>query len=1368
MKRYLKYIFIVLASAALAVSCLEELEPTPSMTADEEVAVLVPRVKSFTNQYVTKSDYDEAELTLTSLKVLVFNRDGKLVRHQDVPVDSRTISLNKSMLNSPENGDLTDATVVMLANMDLARLKKGDTSLSSNLSNLRLSDLEDYSYSHEQSVYTSLGSGFKGFPMIGGTTGVNLSPTSSTNQQAPVVVDLKILYAKVNFEISVDQGGENQRVDPSNPQQMQFQLEMYTVFNASAVTALAIPTNEGEPVRDIFGNVPDERDIAKFDEPTASDKYTSQVAGTLPNQNIATLNGSTIPFTFYMAESRYNHNLSSLTEIYPDDEWLTSAQDQDVKGWETLTEEQKKLPQNKLNGVKYLYDDLIQQYKPKLANVAGASPDKGLASYVLLKGSYTDYRGTVWDVNYKVYLGKDNSQNFHVDRNSEYTNFITIKGVRNDDSYGEDQVWLDHRVDVNLRSGQGADNCVTISRETLLDAHIEVRPLRIQWAGTTYDRVYAYLPTGNEGQLLNWIGIEKFTGDNCQDASLYCFNDNGSTGKRKYFTTSLINDLQTMTGELGVKETEDGRKFLDCYNNHCLWIYFDENTSAADREAKLILEFYKGDSKTATEEYIIKQRGLQTVGSYIVESYEEYLHSYDSADKYNLSTSPVDYTQQGLAWGLSDGEPLSEDIIVTAMRTITALITQQRYDYYHQSDVPQGDNYYTYTRRATGDWSLTQPDATDNFGTGLTFTDRAAAKRSMTVRDMGSIPENAYQYCLSKNKFHEAEDGNHTMDIHWYLPDVYELQNVLKANDSNSASADFGADAYYWSSQPSYTGRLTQNFAVINEVPANARAVSKDEVSDLARTDQHRIRCFYSKTGLSVDMSQRVPDGLGGNYSFILKGNPVDGYFHDLLATHRVDNPNEIKQDYANASYAYPTKENSYGVSGVEFEYRVDKDKNGRNIEGFVKDPADQNNWDIYTSNYYSTLYTYPGLTAFTTEQYWNQNAYRPTTTKRSETQTYESSSTIVFNKEDLSNNSNLKPLNDKLKISFGPANSANNKPVFSYDELVNKTTSTDTRYWEPPVYIKRDHDMEGGVVTLTETGVGETEEEASGSSKNEARQRAFEGYGGIWGLGAYYGAYEDAKAKALKNLKDIINKKYSGYNFNEADVTYTPLTWNSSEQEGVHYDEREVSGWFSKTYYATCTVTLTATVTITKDSSLTLYEQDSRTGRWGTPQNNTVSEGPTVNTDALSIFSGNSFTISCTDPNYEITKVKVVFSGKNEIDRENGGNIFIQTTTTYYARFVDSQISLPQQGDQSSHLLGMEYDDVNGWHQWSGVGRQSVTLTLRDFVQTKDSSFLGELLGSTWAEYDYVYSDVLRDPNWSFVIDRIEVKCSRKKVSTE
>ena len=63
---------------------------------------------------------------------------------------------------------------------------------------------------------------------------------------------------------------------------------------------------------------------------------------------------------------------------------------------------------------------------------------------------------------------------------------------------------------------------------------------------------------------------------------------------------------------------------------------------------------------------------------------------------------------------------------------------------------------------------------------------------------MGNIPDNAYQYCLSKNKFNEE---NNTLDIHWYLPDVYELQTVFQ---TDASSAYFESGKYYWSSQPAY------------------------------------------------------------------------------------------------------------------------------------------------------------------------------------------------------------------------------------------------------------------------------------------------------------------------------------------------------------------------------------------------------------------------------------------------------------------------------------------------------------------------------------------------------------------------------------
>ena len=1402
MKRYLKYIFIALASAILAVSCLEELEPTPSLNGTDQVAVIVPRVKSFTNQYVTKAAYGDAEQAINDLKVLIFDNDGDLVHTQAVDPDSRSFTLNKSMLNSPEHkGKLTAATVVMLANMNtsLGTLKKanGETNITS------LDDLKSASFhiAEAKTVLTSVPS--EGFPMIGGKV-VDLSPTSSTSPQDAVVVDLKILYAKINFEISVEPDGDNERVDPSNTQQMQFQLSGYSIYNVSKVTSLDIPDNAGEPVRDIFGNVPDEDDIADFDESTASSEYAYPATGNgakVTLSKTATLNGPSIRFTFYMAESRFNRSEDNAREdligIYPED-WLTPAEDEDVKDWTDLSAAQKKLPQNKLNGVKYGYDHLIQQFKPKIVEQASSpSPGAGLATYVLLTGTYKDYRGTNWNVNYKVYLGKDNAQNFHVDRNSEYTNYISIKGIRHhkEGSYGEGDVWIDHRVNVSLGSGQGPDNCVTITRETLLDAHIEVRPLRVQWSGTTYDRVNIYLPTDPETkQLLNWIGIEKFTRENCQDGATYCFvtdpstNESYSIGKRKYFTTGLINELQTMGGDLGVKTDEDGRKFLDFYNGHCAWIYFDENTSSTSRDAVIRLEFYKDGRMTAAEEYTIRQNGLQTIEgtNYIVESYEEYLHSYDSEDKYNLSTSPVDYTQQGLAWGKV--EKLSTDIIVAAA-PIPGL-RGERYDYFHQGDVPPGDNYYTYTKNSSGNWDLT-PDATDNFSTGLYFTNRAATKKLMTVRDMASVPDNAYEYCLSKNKYNETDN---TLDIHWYLPDVYELKAVLAASQSDGNAADFGSDSYYWSSQPSFSGQLIQNLSWIDEVEENARAVSSESggtVKDISRILQNRIRCFYSAGGIrGVDMNNRVPDGLGGNYTFLMQGKPDNGYFHNLVAAAGTEDTSEtVIEDFDDTEwYDYPTRENSLGVAGAEFEYTEFRD-NGNLITGFEVNP--QENWKEYiitlgtrtfNTGHYTTLDKYPGLTKFTLEKIgrnlfpdwlvslagifnvniddWLIDAYKPTTTPLSQTQIKGSSSIKDMTQIPLPEE--LNPLNDKLKISLGTANSKGNKPDFEYYEVVSKNTTPYTREWVPPIYNSKTYTVTPQATTVEQDGEGvkngvSTRGLFSSATLEKAKQAAFNDETNLIGQVTSKGAYTLAKEDASTNLINHIKSEYDGWSYDEDDIDYDPssLSWNTNST-AIQYttisdtrDRKEVK----------CTVTLTAIVKITKGDK-TLFLQESGTGQWGKPvKGETERVSQKAEIDQFRVYSGNSLTITCTDPAYEITKVRVHFSGSNQINQ--------QGLTTYLARFIDSEIELPQEGDETSHLFGMEYNDADKWQQWSGIGKQTITLNLADYVVTSEFN-LGGLLGGEWLTYEYEYRTTSRNLDYYLIVDRIDVKCTEIKEPEE
>ena len=127
---------------------------------------------------------------------------------------------------------------------------------------------------------------------------------------------------------------------------------------------------------------------------------------------------------------------------------------------------------------------------------------------------------------------------------------------------------------------------------------------------------------------MDWIGIERFTGNNNTDKNVYCYAGGKSTGKRRYFTTDLITELQTKQGEYGVREDEKTKqKYIYLLINDCAWIYFDENLGNTDREADIKLEFYPKEGSPQSMVYKVKQRCLQTVGGYAIESYEEYLHS---------------------------------------------------------------------------------------------------------------------------------------------------------------------------------------------------------------------------------------------------------------------------------------------------------------------------------------------------------------------------------------------------------------------------------------------------------------------------------------------------------------------------------------------------------------------------------------------------------------------------------------------------------------------------------------------------------------------------------------------------------------------
>ena len=1277
MKRYLKHIVLSLVTVLLTVSCLEEMQ-APQPVFESEELTLVPRVKSFTNQYVTKAEGDEAAYTqaetkITHLAYLIFDSNGALVHMAEADVQNGAgLTLNKTNLNSSE----TVATVVMFANVNLADIKKAnsDGTFTSIGNTLTLEEFDDYSiHPTIDPVVLSAdlsGSGFKGFPMKGIAQNVNLT----TSSKDPIVVSLQILYAKINFDISVAAGTENQNYEGVTPS---FTLSGYSVTN--------VPTST--PVKTLN----DDETVGDIESTPSGTIYEYKGTESDPSKTVSLNGTSASTFTFYMAESRYNHG--GTDGVYP-----------------------ANLP-----------DESKQQYKPQLATAGTGSPATGLATYVKINGTYIDYRGTSWTVNYKVYLGKNSYDNFHVDRNSEYKNYLTIKGIRNNDSYTDaGSVWIDHRVDV---STDDLSKHITITRETLIDSHIEVRPLRVKWDGETYARAAIYLPQypiDNQGNVIhntsttpnNWSQIDEVIGG-ANENWIAIENKNESSkkgrqylanGKRKYFTTSLIEELNVESSNIIIDGS--GHKYISMANGDCAWIYFDENASSNTRRAKINVVFYTYDNTSVTETYDVYQSGYTPIGDLKVENYEEYLHSYDSEDNYNLQTSFIDYTQQGLNWGFQSNrvsvkmhaspvklDPI--DLLVWKPDPKDYISDEVRYDYFHEND---GINYYIYSHDGSS-WH----DA--ECGTGLDFTIRAANAHNLTVTDMGAVPQSAYEYCLSKNKFHEDADGNHSMIVRWYLPDVYELNSLFL---DSYTSADMAKDAYYWSSQPSSTdyglasiggeiGEALKAYSIKNEVTDKARAVSKSGAIDITRETVNRIRCFYNTNGESMDMSSRVPSGLGGLIKVPMKAyvsysntNPVYGYFSAWLTD--IDDENPQQNTPSKKNHNFPT-----GADADDLDHFV-----SNNVYYYEQDPTTSGAWKYSTLNYFgNTLYSYPGLTikevvldGLRSVEGTNDKKY-----ERSVTEIGGEKIESMPSTDELS----IKPLDyledtDILTISFSNGTNGSKSPSYSY-RREEQSKVTYSQRWILPKYEQINiNETTGSVVPRVQVGLGEYT--AYELSSNKANYEYV--YNGVTHLVTR--AYKEGS---------IISRKY-----------YFDLGPKTVNRPGYKY-VAGTGGWGNKN------------------------------GELGKEDSSSPSTTIDTKYDKLEFFGGNSFTIESKD-GYRIKSIRVNYSDNNNIPYPEAFGVQLPSDKRDL-RILDGSTSLPLEKNDTPPNMSYSGNGNEGWFQWTSpdeTGSKEVTLKLGTYT-TEGAINLGII--SRPSSFTYIAPESNQyyqsDFETSIVIDSFEIR---------
>lgn len=603
----------------------------------------------------------------------------------------------------------------------------------------------------------------KAFILKPGTDDVPDLPTVNGNETDLLTIPLQAIFAKVNFTIKVT---PDQTVE-DNPSP-RFTLESYSVNNVRNSVTFSKATNTTADDASVADDA-----VTSFEGITAITSLTNYAQG-----------ASTITFDFYLPERLLTPATSADDYDYP----FPALKDGDID--------------NNNNGIRDEDENLRQRFKPLLPNA------NQKATYVTINGKFRDHQNHTWDVTYDIYLGEDNYSNFNIKRNCEYYNYVTIRGIQtsSDMSDNENAVSIDHRV--NVERTQPA--IISLRRETMLDSHFEVRPLRLRKTpdvsadGITHALVEVVYTNGENNNTDNpyWIGLEHMNSATT--------TDHLSTGKRKYFTTNLV--TSTLAGANANYSDTKGQKVVVPISDtdECVWIYVDECISTGDdvRKATIKVTYgaLNGTTFTATSDsayppvdYTINQRYLfpVTYGSntYHIEYFEEYLHNYDADDNYGMTEN------DGMVWGLN-GIQLSHTYKAYFATGTFASIMNGLMD----NDMDVAPYYDFYLTRDTNESSATRRD-----NAGHTFTGEIVAYQpnEFSPITLAEQPSNAIEYCYNRNK--RNADGT-ISNIEWYMPSIDEIENIMSGeyttNEGNIENSyirfiEFQGNPY-WSSQPAF------------------------------------------------------------------------------------------------------------------------------------------------------------------------------------------------------------------------------------------------------------------------------------------------------------------------------------------------------------------------------------------------------------------------------------------------------------------------------------------------------------------------------------------------------------------------------------
>lgn len=755
-----------------ATSCVRELDPRPEQPSEQfEGLRIVGRTKPFGNVDVaTKGIKSSEESRITNMLMLVVAKDGndRIVDKQFVVSDKPLFSIISS---NPKYAALTtdqkrNILIFIVANVPGA---PDSYDPESPLTGCAPGSVYEQLMGDGCSVYNDIMQ--VSFPCPDGVEEPEIGfPMAG---EAPELVDLTDLGTSKVIEIPLTclyaKVVFNIRVDPT--QKVDEVIQQFTLLNWS-VTNIPQSVKIGEVAGETGAAV--DTDVHEFTTVDTGQKFVQQGGSNV------------LSFSFYVPEHKVNKNNSTFR--YP---WSAERDDE--------------------------YADYKQFFKPIFA--------KDNALKVQIIGQFKDHNEHVREVTYTLYPGLDNYIDFNLERDHQYNNNITIKGLTSKTFATEETVTFDYRVDVlQLEFDFG------LQRETLLDSHWEIRPIRIRFDKSkvkTGYKIRVEIPEDERThQVPSWLRMEMPSDSDidghpeyyCQIADPSDKQQMLAYGKRRYFTTDLVSS--TLASGTSKTISFDPAK---PDKEYAIWMYIDEYANKTDadncyngthpgyRSAVVRCTLIDDHGNTVSYDYVFRQRNVYKVVEnshpYYIEYFEEYLYNFDVDDNFGN-------TSDGMEWGL-DGVQLSNRYGAVAMgdpewtnsglisnvqstientinNTVNGLRDEKKYDFYLTADVARIPN---------GSGNLTGRDRS-----GLAFTKeiigQAEGKAGFSNRRAtNQTAESAIEYCLNKNKRDNSNGAINTAGIKWYLPSIDEIEEITSGG---YGEFEVFQNKLYWSSQPSF------------------------------------------------------------------------------------------------------------------------------------------------------------------------------------------------------------------------------------------------------------------------------------------------------------------------------------------------------------------------------------------------------------------------------------------------------------------------------------------------------------------------------------------------------------------------------------